>query len=111
VDALPTEFALHGGRGRTTHQVRYASLTDPLDAYYFYLHGERNEEAPKPKQALDLPSVEMLEFLDEHRPPAFVAAACDLLDISDESRKKFLSDLAAKRPVAVERIVRSAELT
>jgi hypothetical protein len=41
--------------------------------------------------------------LDERRPPAFVAAACDLLDISGESRRKFLSDLAAKRPIAVQR--------
>jgi hypothetical protein len=89
--------------GEPPHQVRYASLTDPLDAYYFYLHEERNEEAPKPKQALDTPSVELLAFLDEHRPPAFVAAACDLLDISGESRQKFLSDLAAKRSIAVER--------
>jgi hypothetical protein len=46
---------------------------------------------------------EVLEFLDEHRPPGFVAAACDLLDIAGESREAFFDDLAKKRPLAAER--------
>jgi hypothetical protein len=75
--------------GKLNRQVRYASLTDPLDAYYFYLHDERTEPAPKPAQAIEPQLDEVLKFLDEHRPPGFVAAACDLLDISSESREHF----------------------
>ncbi len=89
--------------GQLPHQVRYASLTDPLDAYYFFLKGERSEEAPKPRQALDSTSESVLEFLDEHRPPGFVAAACDLLDISGDSRARIFRDQAKKRPVAAKR--------
>jgi hypothetical protein len=50
-------------------RVRYASLTDPLDAYYMYVRGERSEKAPKPRQPLGQRFKEVLEFLDERRPP------------------------------------------
>jgi hypothetical protein len=89
--------------GKLDHQVRYASLTDPLDAYYFYLHGERTEPAPKPAQAIETQLEEVLNFLDEHRPPGFVAAACDLLDISSQSRESFFEEMQEKREVAAKR--------
>lgn len=89
--------------GKLDHQVRYASLTDPLDAYYFHLHGERTEPAPKPGQAIEPDLSEALRFLDEHRPPGFVAAACALLDTSGESREFLFREMREKRKVAAER--------
>lgn len=68
--------------------VRYLSQTDALDAWVMWERGDRVTPAPKPRQRLEPETERILDFLDEHRPPGAIPAACALLDISSEAREQ-----------------------
>jgi hypothetical protein len=89
--------------GDTDRRVRVFSQTDDLDAWVLYEHGDREQPAPKPRQALDEASRRLIEVLAAERPPGWVAAGCSLLSASSKSRKALAGELAAARIRARER--------
>lgn len=80
--------------------TRLASHTDPLDAWVLYERGMRKTPAPKPAMPLDRTSRGFLDTLCDERPPAWVAAACMLLDINGNARKKLWRSIDRMRPRA-----------
>lgn len=57
------------------------SLTDDLDAWYFYKSGQRPTVASKPAQPLTVDLVDTLELLDAHRPYGWLQASLNLLEM------------------------------
>lgn len=65
---------------------RVLSLTDDLDAWMLWAHGERETSAPKPSMNLDKRTRDFLDLLCEERPNGWVAAGCSLLEPHGEAR-------------------------
>lgn len=82
---------------------RYLSLTDPLDAWMLFDHGDRSTPAKKPRQRLDQHTKRLFDTLATERPPGWIAAGCSFLDISGDSRKRVLRDMRAARRKALQR--------
>jgi hypothetical protein len=83
--------------------IRLLSHTDPLDAWVLYERGMRTTPAEKPSMRLDKTSREFLDLLCEERPPAWISAACMLLDINADARKKLWKAIDKLRPLARQR--------
>jgi hypothetical protein len=83
--------------------IRLLSHTDPLDAWVLYERGMRTTPAEKPSMRLDKTSRAFLDLLCEERPPAWISAACMLLDISTDARKKLWKAIDKVRPLARQR--------
>lgn len=79
--------------------VSYASMTDRFDAY-FLARQRGDPSVPRPAQQLGSQTRKVLEFLDTHRPPGAMAAACSLLDIATASREEMLDELTDLRRLA-----------
>jgi hypothetical protein len=68
---------------------RLLSLTDPLDAWNLWNHGEREREAPRPKMNLDARTCAFLDLICAERPNGWVPAACMFLDTHEDARREF----------------------
>jgi hypothetical protein len=62
-----------------THIV--SSLTEDLDAWYFYKSGQRARFTPKPTQQLTLDMVDTLDLLNAQRPHGWLQASLNLLEM------------------------------
>lgn len=62
------------------------SLTDDLDAWYFYESGQRTTFAPKPTQPLTADMIDTLELLNVHRPHGWLQASINLLEMDVPQR-------------------------
>jgi hypothetical protein len=82
--------------------VRYTSMTDPLDAWAFGERGLRSP-APRPQQEFGQGVGELLLFLEQHRPPGGIAAACSILDLATSAREGLMRDLRNLRARAATR--------
>jgi hypothetical protein len=58
-----------------------SSLTEDLDAWYFYESGQRTTYAPKPAQPLSPDMIDTLDLLDTHRPRGWLQASLNLLEM------------------------------
>jgi len=87
----------------TTVPVRYASLTDRLDAWALFAHGMRETPAPKPRQRFGEGVEALLAELDARRPEGWVAAACALLDAAPDARGRVAGQLPLLRARAQRR--------
>ncbi len=67
------------------------SMTDDLDAYYMWLHGERSVEAPKPRQAIAELILALLQQLDAARPRGWLATTLRILE-GDAEVRSFIAD-------------------
>jgi hypothetical protein len=72
---------------------RLLSLTDPLDAWNLWKHGEREKEAPRPTMNLDTRSRAFLDLICAERPNGWVPAACMFLDTRGNARREFWRDI------------------
>jgi len=70
------------------------SLTDEIDAYYYYKHGIRSKPAEKPRQEMPRRFRRVLEQLDQGRPVGWLKASLALLDMDGYSRDQFAEWLA-----------------
>jgi hypothetical protein len=68
---------------------RLLSLTDPIDAWNLWKHGERNHEAPRPTMNLDARTRAFLDLICAERPNGWVPAACTFLDTHGDARREF----------------------
>jgi len=64
------------------------SMTDDLDAWNLWTHGDRKVEAAKPRMNLEDQTRRFLDVLCVERPPGWIAAGCDLLEVSGSTRAK-----------------------
>lgn len=68
--------------------VRYLSQTDDLDAWVLFQRGLRQTPAEKPSQQLDQGTEEIIQCLEDERPPGWMAAGCTVLEASGKSQKE-----------------------
>jgi hypothetical protein len=87
----------------TQAPTRLMSHTDPLDAWVLHEKGMRETPAPKPSMRLDKTSRAFLDLICEERPPGWVSAACALLDVNGDARKRLWKAIDKLRPLARER--------
>ncbi len=80
-------------------RVFLQSMTDDVDAYYFWRHGLRKSKARKPSTRLDPLTSKVVKQLDTQRPPGFLEASIAFFEMSDESRREFARK--ARRAVAL----------
>jgi hypothetical protein len=83
--------------------TRLLSHTDPLDAWVLYERGLRKTPAAKPSMRLDKTSRAFLDLICKERPPGWISAACALLDVDDNARKKLWKAVDKMRPLARQR--------
>lgn len=72
---------------------RLLSLTDPLDAWNLWKHGEREKEAPRPTMNLDARTRAFLDLICAERPNGWVPAACTFLDTHGDARRVFWKEI------------------
>ncbi len=58
-----------------------SSLTEDLDAWYFYRSGQKTTFAPKPAQPLTTDMADTLDLLNDHRPHGWLQASINLLEM------------------------------
>jgi hypothetical protein len=68
---------------------RLLSLTDDLDAWNLWAHGQRRTEAPRPTMNLDARTRSFLDLICDERPDGWVPAACTFLDVNGEARDMY----------------------
>jgi hypothetical protein len=83
--------------------IRLASFTDELDAWVLYEQGLRETPAPKPSINIDDTTRRFLDVICEERPPAWVPAACSMLEMSGAARSELWEGVENLRALAVER--------
>ncbi len=71
-------------------QIRILSLTDPLDAYYLWLKGDRTKVAKKPRQKLPTALRALLDSLRDGALPGNLEASVALLEFDDSGRREFV---------------------
>lgn len=71
-------------------RIRLLSLTDPIDAYYLWLRGERTKFAEKPRQKLPSALRALLESLRDSGIPGHLEASVALLEFDDDARRDFV---------------------
>lgn len=82
---------------------RLLSLTDDLDAWNLWKHGERTTEAPRPTMNIDARTRDFLDLISTERPDGWVPAACTLLDASGHARSEFWKNVQRLRRRATRR--------
>lgn len=83
--------------------ARLLSHTDSLDAWVLHERGLRRTRAAKPSMLLDKNSRAFLDLICEERPLGWIAAACALLDVGHEARKRLWKAIDKMRPQARQR--------
>jgi hypothetical protein len=71
-------------------QIRLLSLTDPIDAYYLWLRGDRTRVARKPRQKLSAALRALLDSLRDGGLPGSLEASVALLEFDDRGRREFV---------------------
>jgi hypothetical protein len=71
-------------------QIRLLSLTDPIDAYYLWLRGDRTRRAKKPRQKLSTTLRALLDSLRDGELPGNLEASVALLEFDDGGRREFV---------------------
>jgi hypothetical protein len=97
------QYGLYFEHDKDDGPVRFASLTDPLDAWVLHAHGERKTPAPKPKLALDGQTEQVLRLLAEERGDGWLPASCLLLDVNGKARREFWKGMQRLRKRARQR--------
>lgn len=88
---------------REERRTRHTSLTDPLDQWFLFERGIREEPVPKPKMRIPSASARFLDTLCEERPPGWVEAGCALLDADNAAQEEFWRGLKKLRKQARKR--------
>jgi hypothetical protein len=83
--------------------IRLLSHTDQLDAWVLHERGLRTTPAAKPSMLLDKSSRSFLDVVCEERPPGWISAACALLDVDHDARKRLWKAIDKIRPRARQR--------
>ena len=73
------------------------SHTVPLDDYYFYLQGEQNKPAEKPKQNMRLDFERLINSIESSHLPFRTSVNMALLDQGSEARKSFCKQVKKSR--------------
>jgi len=77
------------------------SYTTIFDDYYFYVLGYRTTPVPKPSQPMPDIMRQILNELEDTRPPGYVDAACALLDMGSDSRELFAKTAKEQRSLTI----------
>jgi hypothetical protein len=73
--------------------ISLGSMTDPVDAYYFYKQGLRTDPAPKPRQELPSELRALLDTLHDRARSGYLEASVALLDLDDEARTELMRNI------------------
>lgn len=77
--------------------ITLSTFTTELDDYYYYLAGARKTPAPQPRQPMPQTLRQLIDELESGHDSGYVRAACGLLDMGDQSRKEFSTNLQRMR--------------
>jgi uncharacterized protein YjiS (DUF1127 family) len=83
--------------------IRFASLTDALDAWVLHDRGIRQRPAPKPAMKLHAATREFLDLICSERPDGWISGASILLDANGESQKQLWKGMRKLRGRARQR--------
>lgn len=96
-------FGLYFEEEPEAARTRHTSLTDPLDAWMLYEHGEREKPAEKPAMKLPGGSRTFLDLVCDERPDGWIPAACNLLEADSHSQEMLWKELRKMRKRARKR--------
>jgi hypothetical protein len=84
-------------------QIRFTSLTDPLDAWVLHERGLRQAPAPRPTMSVPRGTRDFLELICAERPDGWVQAACRMLSPDHDAQAALWKDLKKMRKWARQR--------
>jgi hypothetical protein len=70
-------------------EIRILSLTDPLDAYFLWMRGDRTKPAKKPRQKIPTALRALLDSLRDGSLPGSLEASVALLEFDGAGRREF----------------------